>query len=702
MSTGAPGSADVPVIARLCYVDDSRTSAYVVRRLLQPFGYQVDHFSSAEPAFVALVQEDYDLLLTDLKVSPTGMDGDELIRTLRQSGHPKISIMPIIVITGTTDAEVLVGVYDAGANQVMKKPVSADELDGHIRRLLFDGRPARAILSEQKPKPKTRPTARPKTKPEKMDRGPGGGKVVTLHTVHRPSHKPGLPTTPQQAFRSPSESAAVEKTDIPVLHRTPPVVKSVRPAVPARSVLPATKVTKDSSVLRAMEKKPGAVTDNKTTDVSQPAPVVIGKPDKNKEKSTVEPNTKGGQNVRNAAQAIDDNILGEIEQYPLMENQHMDLFDRSGTPTGMLHSLVELVGVRGLIMRVLGIGIVVVALLMAWRVYFDPGQPVDTVSVKFGEIFQSIAVSGRVVSKQRVDVGSARAGRLVEILVKEGDKVKQGQVLAKIDGRELMSRLNRVKISLSSAREDIVLAQRSLDRLRKAHAKGAVARHSVEDAEADLRAARNKASIAAEEVRSATLEFDSQKMTAAFDATVIARSAEIGQWVEPAETLFTLMDESQREIEAHVDAADSVAVDVGQVVMVSSDAFPGLEWQEAVVRLGAEADSKKNANSVKVYISLGSDAPVLRYGQQVNADIRTIWSPNTLKIPFGALISHGKQTVVAVMEDDRVRMRIIETGIEDFSMVEVRQGLSAGETVILPGGITLKNGGKVYRKQDNE
>ena len=76
-----PEDAVAPVTARLCYVDDSRTSAYVVRRLLQPFGYQVDHFSSAEPAFVALVQKDYDMLLTDLKVSANGMDGDELIRT---------------------------------------------------------------------------------------------------------------------------------------------------------------------------------------------------------------------------------------------------------------------------------------------------------------------------------------------------------------------------------------------------------------------------------------------------------------------------------------------------------------------------------------------------------------------------------------------------------------------------------------------
>ena len=60
----ASGAGAAAPVARLCYVDDSRTSAYVVRRLLQPYGYQVDYYQSAEPAFVALIQEDYDLLLT--------------------------------------------------------------------------------------------------------------------------------------------------------------------------------------------------------------------------------------------------------------------------------------------------------------------------------------------------------------------------------------------------------------------------------------------------------------------------------------------------------------------------------------------------------------------------------------------------------------------------------------------------------------
>ena len=122
---------------RLCYVDDSRTSAYVIKRMLRPYGYTVDHYDSAEPALIALVQDSYDLLLTDLKVSAEGMDGDDLVRALRNSGHDKICDMPIIVITGTSDSDIIDQVYEAGANHILTKPVNGDELDAHIRKLVF-------------------------------------------------------------------------------------------------------------------------------------------------------------------------------------------------------------------------------------------------------------------------------------------------------------------------------------------------------------------------------------------------------------------------------------------------------------------------------------------------------------------------------------------------------------------------------------
>jgi RND family efflux transporter MFP subunit len=689
VNTEAPGAENTPAIARLCYVDDSRTSAYVVQRLLQPFGYQVDHFSSAEPAFVALVQEDYDLLLTDLKVSSKGMDGDDLIRTLRQSGHPKISAMPIIVITGATDAEALVSVYEAGANQVMKKPVDAEELDGHIRRLLFNGKRVEPTLAE--------------VKPQKTDRPSSDATVVPLHAGQHTTQRPVRET--EETATTEQSPTSTGETDIPVLKSEPADVDTSDTATQVSAEIESTAETEDSSILRAMEKESistkqkDAKQEDKADEEAQ-ANVVIDEPaDISEEAVIIEPEMRNAH--RSSAQSADNNILREIEQYPLVINPRKGLFSGSGL-LNMMHSLVELVGLRRILLRTLAVGIALVALFFAWDAYFNRGIPVDTMIVESGEIFQSITVPGRVVSKQRVNVSSARAGRLVKILVKEGDKVKKGQVLAKLDDRELLSRLNRAKANLSAARQDVTLAQRTLKRLRKAHAKGAVARRFVEDAEVDLRSARTKAGIVEEEVSSATLDVEKQKVKAAFDGTITARFAEIGQWVGPTETLFTLVDESQREVEVRVDAADSVAIDVGQVVMMSSDAFPGLEWQESVVRLGAEAGGKRNANSVKVYVSLGNDAPVFRYGQQVDADIRTAWNPNTLKVPFESLISRDGHTMVAVLQDGEVRMKIVETGIEDFSMAEIKQGLNAGEMVILSKGQMLKNGDRVYPKRDKK
>lgn len=707
LGTVQPEAVAAPAIARLCYVDDSRTSAYVVRRLLQPFGYQVDHFSSAEPAFVALVQEDYDLLLTDLKVSASGMDGDDLIRTLRNSGLPKISKLPIIVITGASDAQSLVDVYDAGANQVMKKPVDADELDGHIRRLLFDGGPIERPLPDatvvnlptaHRPPPVANPQSASVSSTPHTDSGeemsPSDLVPESVQPVVTPvtSVSPAPEVAPQKAEPKMPEESSLEKAmrkeaeDAEASSVSREEVTQVQPSVEAA----------EEKIETPTEPTFGSATDSTSdfnnsahNDVQEEEPVII------------EPDMRAGHRTTGTESPFNDNILQDMDQYALVVTERSSLLARSGI-LGLMHSLLELVGLRSLIMRALILGTVLMLLIAGWNIYFNQGSAVETAFVESGEIFQSITVPGRLVSKQRVNVSPARAGRLVEIRVQEGDRVAKGQVLAKMDDRELMSRLKRAKANLSSAREGIVLAERTLKRLRKAHAKGAVARRFVEDAEVDLRAARANAGVTVEEVRSATLDFDDQKITAAFAGTVTTRYAEIGQWVGPSETLFTLVDESQREIEVRVDSADSVAIDVGQVVAVSSDAFPGLEWEESVVRLGTATDNNNNANSVKVYISLGQDAPSLRIGQQLDADIRTAWNPNTLKVPFEALISRDGQTMVAVLVQGRVRMKAVETGIEDFAMAEIKQGLNEGEMVILSKGLLLQHGDRVHPVRDGE
>ena len=849
--------------ARLCYVDDSRTSAYVVKRMLKPYGYEVDHFSSAEPALIAIIESDYDLLLTDLKVSPTGMDGDDLVRALRASGHSKVSSMPVIVITGATDTEILSQVYDAGANQIMTKPVSGEELDAHIRKLVFANRQktdddefaelaaeaaeqekpgatvvpfgsevkksdsseiptlgvetdaddgSRRVLSNQGssdtplttpdgrtiPRPSVMVRPAPRVKPTINQSGDARSSAAIPQSTPKPQIKPQPKPTlnaqaeaarkakqlaalkmqaaarlaQQKATRTAAKSTVAAKASQAKSSASNAVDPEALAKVKAAAAAKRAKIIEQQRAKMIAQKQARAkqqqaqaklqeTHQHTVQDKLEPEIPLTLEPKENEPvdvfnrgpENTFGQRDAGGQRPRSQAaerkpqpqdrapnEGINDpfsrqpesdpfadaakaatqnfhtssetahtadlfgqndsaNILNQMDQYPLVQTDYKDNAGASGMVSAV-SSIIELWGPKKVIFAV-----VLVAFLAffynQWSGMFSSGVSVETTLVEQGEIFQSITVPGKVVSKLRVDVTPSIAGRLTNVYVEEGDSVKKGELLARLDDREAKSNLKRAEANLHNAEEDVSLAERSLKRLRQAFSKGAVARQLVEESEVELRSARARLSVAEEEVRTAKLSLENPRIVAPFEGTITARYVEVGQWVVPSETLFSLVDQSQREIEVRVDAADSGGIAVGQTVTLSSDAFPGLEWPESVTRLAAATSNVGNANTVSVYVSLGSSAPSLRFGQQVDAEIRTSWNPSALKVPYGAIINRGGKTYVAVVQDNFVNLVEVETGIEDFTHVEIRQGVSVGQYIILANGADIDEGDRVVISTNN-
>ena len=694
-----PPEAKKP-LARLCYVDDSRTAAFVMRRMLEPSGYQIDYFQSAEPAVVALIQGDYDLLLTDLKVSSTGMDGDDLIRTLRQSGQPRLSQLPIIVITGSTDAEVLVKVYEAGANQVMTKPVDAGALDGHIRRLLFEGRESAVVVSQA-------------SSSEPVD--------VPLMTP--------IQVAPAPVAKDKKIIPVLQVADVPAEN---PPLERVDAQPSAENMVSAEPVTKDpeaeplSMIERAVASSTQPFTQPFPTQAPAPEPVTDAAPEDAAETPAPVAEDRLRRNASDATESgsgMDESIEyeGEVEiiidpEQPLgrehsdRQDSHRDTDDSlydidpftfDEMPSRPPSRLQRLFSGRTLLV-VMVLAALGFAAFKGGQFYFSKGLAVQTTFPETGEIYQSIVVPGHIVSRQRVVIRPSRAGRLTMVPVSQGDRVQSGQLLASLDDRELPAHLEQVQADLVNAREDIGRAERTWERLRRAYENGAVAERFVKDAEVNLRAARARASEVMEAARNATQALEKQKITAPFSGTIMHRQAEVGRWVTPTNSLFVLASEAQREIEVHVDAADSNRILVGQAVLATSDAFPGLEWQETVTRLGAVTEQGANTNPVKVFISLGAQAPDLRLGQTVDAEIRTAWNPHAIKVPFEALLNREGQVYLAVLQDGQVRIKPVITGIEDFAMTEIRQGLRGREEIILPRGLFLRDGDRVYQSDSSD
>ena len=846
--------------ARLCYVDDSRTSAYVVKRLLKPYGYEVEHFESAEPALIAIIESEYDLLLTDLKVSPTGMDGDDLVRALRASGHKQVANLPIIVITGATDTQILSQVYEAGANQIVTKPVNGEELDAHIRKLVFeknnnhvddefaelaaeadaqagsdvpgakvvpfgseskkdsasdadipelkassdstienesgavpplttsDGRPVPRPAGRVKPAPRVSPIVRPpgaakpgaelspadnakrvnqeaakkakdlaalkmkaaaKLAQQKSGKAPQGNvKKATspeaLAKVKAAAAAKRAKLIEQQKAKMAAQAKLKQQQEARAKQQRAEKAKAAQRAQAQRAKvqeqlepeIPLTLEPKDNEPVDVFhhntQQAPGAnpnFTGQGGATGGQPKPrptpnrpqshPQAERPQPRKESTINDPfaaaaktatqnfghGIGAGAEINHTADLFgksdnsNPNILQQMDQYPLVQTDYRD----SGVSSGIMSafsSIIELWGPKKVIMAVILVG-ALAFFYNSWSGLFSSGVAVQTTLVEQGEIYQSITVPGKVVSKLRVDVTPSIAGRLTNVYVEEGGSVKKGELMARLDDREAKSNLKRAEANLNNAEEDVALAERSLKRLRQAFSKGAVAKQLVEEAEVELRSARARQSVAEEEVRTSKLSLENPRIVAPFAGTITARYVEVGQWVVPSETLFSLVDQSQREIEVRVDAADSGGIAVGQTVTLSSDAFPGLEWSESVTRLAAATSNVGNANTVSVYISLGNSAPSLRFGQQVDAEIRTSWNPSALKVPYGAIITRGGKSYVAVVENNVIELVEVETGIEDFTHVEIRQGVHVGQYIILANGADIEAGDRVVINTNN-
>ena len=349
--------------------------------------------------------------------------------------------------------------------------------------------------------------------------------------------------------------------------------------------------------------------------------------------------------------------------------------------------------------RILGLAVLVSIGIIVWSLwsYVNKNEvvSVDITRVSKGTLHQTINVPGRVVSKLNVNVSSSSSGQIIEVKVIEGQKVEKGKTLVRLENEEAVSDIKRAEGNLLSAKEETALANKTLKRMRRALTLGAISQQQMEEAEASLKSAQAKENVAKESRKTAQLSLDKLSVVAPFDGTVTAKFAQIGQWITPSDTVFTLTDLSQREIEVKVDSADSNSISVGQTVFMTSDAFPDKTWTESVRRIASAASKNDGTNTVSVFISLGRNSPTLRMGQQVDAEIRTFSRNNATKLPISAVITRNGKSWVGTIRDGRVHFVSIDTGMEDLTHVEVLSGLSSMQEIIIPKGEDLQEGDRV-------
>ena len=307
-----------------------------------------------------------------------------------------------------------------------------------------------------------------------------------------------------------------------------------------------------------------------------------------------------------------------------------------------------------------------------WR--FGSGPQIAAVAAVRGTAVEIVYATGGVEPVHWAKVASVIRDRIIEICDCEGRTVGKGDVLVRLDGRDVEAGLKELK-----AREDFL--KREMSRVSELIIRGAATSQAQERAAMDLQTVQGLISVQTEKIADYTI-------VAPMDGVVLRRDGEVGEIAEAGQILFRIGVPKPLQVVAEVNEEDIPRVALGETALFRTDAFPEQRLEGKVSDITPMGDVA--AKTFRVKIALPDDTP-LKPGMSVEANIITREKPNALLIPADAL----QGNTVFVVDGTRTRKRDVKVGIRGIRMVEILSGLADGERVASPSLADLKDGARV-------
>lgn len=288
-----------------------------------------------------------------------------------------------------------------------------------------------------------------------------------------------------------------------------------------------------------------------------------------------------------------------------------------------------------------------------------------------GPALRAVYATGSVEPVHWARVGPALRARVAEVMVDEGQRVTEGEPLARLDDREARHRVEEAEARARFADDEFA-------RIRTLVTRDIASRSALDRAEAEARAVRAVADAARRRL-------DDTIVRAPADGLVLRRDVEVGEVVDTPASLFWIGEPSPLRITAEVDEEDIAQVREGQRVLLRADAFPNRVLTATVGQITPKGDATRKAYRVRLV--LPDDTPLL-IGMTVEANIVLRQTDDAVLIPPAAVRDGG----VFVVLRETVERRPVELGVQGPRAVEVLRGLARGDTVVLNPPAGLRDG----------
>ncbi|MBI4985480.1 MAG: efflux RND transporter periplasmic adaptor subunit [Rhodocyclales bacterium] len=312
----------------------------------------------------------------------------------------------------------------------------------------------------------------------------------------------------------------------------------------------------------------------------------------------------------------------------------------------------------------------------------------DVAVARSEPIAVTLALSGLLQPLAESVLTAAVEGRLEAVLVRPGESVQAGQVLARIDTRDLAARLAEQEANLAASRAQLDLAEKTQRRNEELRTRNFISANSLDVGRSSLDANREVLHAREAQLALARQALDKATIRAPQAGIVSERAVQPGQHVGMNARLFAVVDLSELEFAASVPVSQVGAVRVGQAVVVAAEGAAGAA-QGRVERIAPTVDAA--TRMIAVYVRVANRDGRLKGGMAARGQLRLGEVADAVTLPREALRGSGEQRTVLVMAGGRAEMRSVQTGVVDEASgrVEIKAGVAAGETAILArvGGV---------------
>jgi HlyD family secretion protein len=331
------------------------------------------------------------------------------------------------------------------------------------------------------------------------------------------------------------------------------------------------------------------------------------------------------------------------------------------------------------------------------------------VSVKqAGQAGTVLTGSGYIVTQHKyIVIGTKILGQIVAEPIEEGQRVKVGDLLARIDDRDYQAQLRQAYADRDLSKANVVLKKARAERLRALFKEGVQSKDSLDDAENQLSVAEAELNKAVGAIDFAKFNVSQTVITSPINGVVLQKYRELGDTITAfgqspggggATDIVQVADLSDLRCEVDINESDIAKVKMGTPATVILDAYPDDPFPATVVKIYPEADRQKGTVKVEVKV-LQPDLKVIKPEMSAKVTFQSITTQTAaapmVLVPKKAIVTEGSSNSVWVVRGDSAHLVPIIVGREFQEGVEVKQGLSGGEMVIVVPAATIKEGQEV-------